>query len=386
MKKILFVFKYPVCVMENLKRKFDGQMNACIQLGYQVWFIEWNGKEFNLICKNTQQEKTLCRCMTLNKNQYYHSRYFIDLYKACYIALKIQKYDYIYMRYMPLFPPAMKFINKINKDTTKFIIEMPTYPPENERKNEKRKIRKFALAVSDYYSKKVFSRVDLFSLCGESSNGRAYGKPAINIANGVDVKTMPVRHPKLKNNEINVLLLASMCYWQGYDRVIKGLRDYKGEDIIRIHFVGNDGDGSLEKWKKMSERYNVNDKIEFHGPLYEHDLDEIFDLSDIGIASMGLYRRENLQKGAGLKVREYMGRGLPFVYTGNDISINETLPYVLKVENNSNPLNLEQLIEFAKQFRDMEDVPKEMRTYAAENMSWTREFDKIFSAIKANGE
>ena len=48
MNKILFIMKYPTCLDENLKRKFNGQMNACIQLGYEVWFIEWNGKYFFL--------------------------------------------------------------------------------------------------------------------------------------------------------------------------------------------------------------------------------------------------------------------------------------------------------------------------------------------------
>lgn len=386
MKNVLFIFKYPICIQENLKRKFDGQMDACIQLGYQVWYIEWDGKMFQLICRNNKERKKLCDSFPIKKEVYYHSWYFIECFKAAEIALREQKFDFIYMRYMPFFSSAVNFVSKVEEKNIKFIMEIPTYPPEREYKKEKRWLRKFVFIVCDYYKRKVFQKVNLFSLCGEDANGVAYGKPAINVVNGINVRAVPKKQFNGKEEEINILLLASMCYWQGYDRVIEGMKAYQGKDIVKIHFVGNDGDGSLKIWKKLVDEYGLSENIEFHGPLYGNELDEMFNLSDIGIASMGLYRRENLVKGATLKVREYMARGLPFVYTGEDISINENLPYVLEVENNDTPLNLEEIVEFVKKLRTMENVSERMRNYAEENMSWVIEFKKIFQAINLNGE
>lgn len=380
MKKILFIFKYPTCIQENLKKKFDGEMNACIQMGFSVWYIEWDGNSFTLVCKNTMERKHLFNCLPMKKNIYYHSWYFIDLYKACHLALKQQNYQYIYMRSMFCFPPVMKFVGDIKSAGIRFIMEIPTYPPGNERSNETRWIRKLAFKISGHYEKKVFENVDFFAIMGEPVDGRAYGKPAINIVNGIDIEATSLRHPKLKEDEIHILLLASMSYWHGYDRVIEALKRYKGKENIIIHFVGNDGDGSLKNWMKLVQDYKLEGNVKFHGALYGKELDEIINCSDIGIGTMGLYR-ENASSGATLKAREYMCRGLPFVYAGKDESIGDKCIYVLQVANDDTVLDMEEIVGFAKQFKIMEDVPDKMRAYARENMSWTVEFQKVFKAI-----
>lgn len=381
MIKILFVMKYPTCIDENLKKKFDGQMNACINLGYEVWYIEWNGKFFFLKCKNTNKIKMVFRQNSiLKKRFYYHTQIFVDLYLVIYFILKREKFDYIYMRSMPPVPPAVKMVKKISKNS-KLIIEIPTYPIENEYGKEKRWIRKFCFKLLDNSKKSIFSKADLLTLCGEKVEGTAYGKPAINFSNGIDIDNIPIREPNLHNNEIHILLLASMCYWQAYDKIIESLASYNGKENIILHFVGNDGDGSLKKWKVLVEEFELKKNVIFHGALYGNDLDGIVNISDIGVGTLGLYRKD-LEGASTLKVREYMSRGLPFIYAGVDPAVSEDCPYVLRIPNNKTPLNMEVIVEFANKFKDCTDIPYQMREYAKKNMSWTTEFSNILDKVK----
>lgn len=384
MEKILFLMKYPTCLHENLKNKFDGQMNACVRLGYEVWYLEWDGASFYAICKNTQTKEKVLSCKTImGKTRYYHTQYFIDLYRAGCRLLKKEAFHYIYMRNMMFFPPAISMRNKTGSQT-KWILEIPSYPFEAEWEAEKRVLRRLGLQISDHYRKKIFSKADMFVICGEPVKGLAYGKPAINVINGTDVENLPIRIPKGNKKEIHILLLASMCFWQAYDRMIEAMKEYKGKEAVKLHFVGNDGDGSLKIWKEMAENYGLTERIIFHGALYGRQLDEMVDQADIGIGTLGLYRKGS-NEGATLKVREYMSRGLPFVYAGNDQAIAEGLEYVLQVPNDDTALDMEAIVAFAKKLKAAGKIPERMREYAREHMSWDSEFEKIFEKAGETG-
>lgn len=46
MKSILFIMRYPLEEKHHLKQKFDGQMAACVNLGYQVKHFAYDKKMF----------------------------------------------------------------------------------------------------------------------------------------------------------------------------------------------------------------------------------------------------------------------------------------------------------------------------------------------------
>ena len=135
MKKILFINKYPTCVNENLKKKFDGQMEACLELGYEVWFLKWDGKFFKLCSTNSEEEEKIIRTNISNLHRYYHTLYFFDLNKACKAVIRKHKFDYVYMRYMPFLSSSVSLAKQIKKQEIKFLMEIPSYRPENEEKN-----------------------------------------------------------------------------------------------------------------------------------------------------------------------------------------------------------------------------------------------------------
>lgn len=377
---ILFVCKYPTCLSENLKYKFDGQMNACMELGYEVWYIEWNGFGFHLKCRNSGQSIPLCKGGGTNQERYYHTLYFLTLYKCVKKAVKKMKFDYIYMRYMPFFPPISGTLDKIKADGNKVIIEIPSYPFEKEIRKDVNKARYLIFKFLWKYQRRVMLKANLLAVCGEFKGEKVFGVKAVNLYNGIDVEAQPLRVPTDVQDEIHILLLASMCYWHGYDRVIEGLRRYKGKTKVVAHFVGADGDGSLAKWKELAHKYHLGKQVVFHGSLYADELERMFHQADVGIASLGLYRK-HMRLDSSLKTREYMSRGLPFVCMDGVMLLDYSLPYVMKVSNNEEPIDIEAVVAFAKSNKANKDTPELMRSYARENMSWVTEFKKIMAQV-----
>ena len=318
----------------------------------------------------------------MSYEKYYHTLYFVDMYRAALKALSCEEFDGIYMRSMPLFPPIKSLIKKIKKKGIFFIREIPTYligEKKEERKNDGI-VRNVGKKISKYYSDIVASNVDMFTAIGDDTNGTLHNKPALNIDNGIDVSAIVMRQFKPQEDTLNFILLASMCYWHGYDRILTALKDYSGQQKVVFHFVGNDGDGSLAKWKALASELGVEDKAVFHGAIYGAELDEFINTMDVGVGSLGMYRI-GLETGTIMKAREYMARGIPFIYGCADPAIDENFEYSMRVSNNDESLDIDKMAAFAVEMREKDDASLRMREYAEKNMSWVTQFEKILNKI-----
>lgn len=380
MKSIFFLMKYPTCVPETLIRKFNGQMNACIQLGYEAWYLEWNGEAFQLVCMNSGEKRHVMNTtQKLAKEKYYHTLYFIDMYRAAIKAIGMRHFDKLYIRFLPTFPPAVRFVKLAKKKGITIIQEIPTYlgKGNDDGSDQPSLVRRVGLRLSNAYAQLAQRKMDFFTIIGVDAKGTFAGKPAMNINNGIDVTAISLRSYQPQEDAIHMLLLASMCDWHGYDRMITALKNYKGDEKIILHFAGNDGDGSLAKWQQMAEGM---ENIIFHGGVYGDDLDKLINCMDLGVSSLGLYRI-GLELGTVMKGREYMARGLPFVYAGEDPTIEKGHPYAMQVSNDDAPIDMEEIIAFAKRVRTEKNAAESMREYARKHMSWEMEFERILNAV-----
>ena len=381
-KSILFIMKYPLKLPYNLKMKFDGQMHAARQLGYDVCHIAWDNRYVYLIEANKRTIVKKARFAV--KGWYMHTKAFTDIYASVRKILKKRRFDYVYMRRSPLNFSGWRMLSGLHKSGSEVVVEIPTYPSDKERHSSA--IIRFISKISSFFWKRSVKYIDRYAIIGVEPPEIYEGKPVVSIENGVSVHTVPVRKPALHETEIHVLALASMSVWHGYDRLLTGLSEYKGDADIIIHMVGGDGDGSLERWKKLVDELNMRDRVIFEGPVYGDALTEMFSLCDIGIASLGMYRI-GLTIGYVLKLREYMARGIPFVYAAQDPGLEaaEISEYALKVPNDDSPVDIAALVRFAKECKSKPGLSADMRKYAEENMSWKRQIEKALAA-SADGE
>lgn len=374
--KVLFITRYPLENGFNLKTKFDGQMQALSRLGYDVVFWGYDKRHYYFF--HDGQKVPVLRLFFTKTSLFYHILSYISLYFSVIKSvskLDLSGGDICYIRSMPSEVVHKIMLSKIKRKGVTIITENPTYIKGGGEKP--RWFIRLLMAFLRPFDKST--NIDYYTIIGDDCEGSYLGVPAINISNCISIDGIPIRTPQAHNG-LNFLAVASMSDWHGYDRLIKGMANYRDENI-HLYMVGGDGDGSLEKWKELSITLGLQNKVHFMGPRHGADLIELFNICDIAFASLGMYRT-NCYNASVLKAREYSARGIPFIYATNDPVLDMfPMPFFFKIANDDTPVDVESVIDFYNKISSMSKIPEMMREYAKDRMSWESEFSKVISFI-----
>lgn len=376
MAKILFLMRMPMDGRDNLCAKFYGQIQCARRLGHTVHWIGWD-REGMWLCGDGEP-RLLHKGRLTGLPVYHHTMLYIDLFSALRVLAKQQKYDLVYMRYMPTFGNAPGALDLVKKNGAKLIVEHPTFPPNFARTTSA--LRKPVFVYTDHVFEKIKPMVDFYAVMGDDCGGMVDGKPAVNIVNGVDVESLPLHVQPENGNEIHLLALASMSYWQGYDRLINAVAGWQGKETFVLHMVGTEGDGSLARWMQLARDQGIEDRVIYEGALHGESLNAMVARCDLGVGGLGLHRRK-IQTAISLKLREYMARGLPFMYAVEDVSVPWPAQFCVKVSNDDNLVDLQAVRDFVLSVRCKPDIPLQMRAYAMEHMSWQEILQEVFQKV-----
>ena len=139
----------------------------------------------------------------------------------------------------------------------------------------------------------------------------------------------------------------------------------------------------MAQWTALVKQLGLEKEVVFHGVKYGTELDEMFDYVDVGIGTLGLYRKQ-FSFSSILKIREYCARGLPFVYAGDDPAFEGQTAFCMQVPNDDSIIDVQAVMSFAENMRDKAGVMEDMRRYASSNISWKVQMQKIFTALEVN--
>ena len=198
-------------------------------------------------------------------------------------------------------------------------------------------------------------------------------KPTFVMPNGIKVDDIPfTKYKKFDGRELSIIFVASYFYpWHGLDLLLKGLRDYQGEVKIRLELVGE----ISSKDREQIEALRGTDNIEIigHGKKYGDELDKIFENVTMAVSSLALFRNK-MKEACPIKTREYIARGIPFVYGYDDSDLSGREEFAFKVPTSGykekNALNIAMLIDFAKRVSMENNLSEIMRKFADERLSW----------------
>lgn len=374
MAKALFVMKYPLAGDDSLIPKFQGQMAAMEKLGVQAYFLGWDRKGIWLCRK---EERKLLRASRFTALPgYSHTVLFYDLMEALKKAAAQERFQLVYMRYMTTFGNAPAAFRTVKESGAKIVVEHPTFPFANGKKTSLLREPVFR------YAEKVFRRlepeIDLYTLIGAEGGGSLNGRPALNIANGVDVESLPLHKSRGDGEAPAILALASMTRGQGYDRLLKAMAPVKEPYVI--YMAGGNSDGSLEEWKRLAQELGLEERVRFLGPVFGEKLDELAERCDVGIGGLAIHRMGQ-KSSRPLKQREYMARGLPFIYAVDDPDMPENERFCLRFPDDESIPDGEKILAFAKRSRLDRELPGEMRKYAEERLSWVRQLRPVLERL-----
>ena len=197
---------------------------------------------------------------------------------------------------IPAFPYARSFL----RDKTMW----PWYFKDKVNRSKLAKCLDRIVAVSDQYE-------------------YIWGVKTITVINGIDVDNIrPIIRKKSEKGVIRLLAVARFQPAHGYERIINGLSEYYkhgGSREIELHMIGDGPDVCY--YKSLAVSSGLNDRVIFYGSKTGTELDDCYDDMNIGLGGFGLYKT-GITKTSGLKVCEYLAKGLPVVSGAPDIAFD----------------------------------------------------------------
>lgn len=384
MKLFYLTFQEDAELYLGVTRKIKWQARAFERLDYQVTYTLWKNE-----CFLFREGSNLLSVPVTRGYRRMHrfSQAVLDF-------LKDHKFDVAYLRLDRISFDTIQICRTLKESGTKrVILEIPNYPylrdylrsvkgvrPASRRAVTLMKV--LGTAAEDRLSGKLLNGcADAAVLIGDRSD-RFFGLPAINITNGVDVDEFSLsRHPG-GEREVILVGVAGTLWWQAYDRVLEGMRIYrekKKREDPRVKFILVGGDKKeMPAFLSEVKRCGLQEDVECTGFLHGEDLMRIYAGADLGVSSLGCYRR-GLTHCSSLKAREYCAAGLPFLYAYEDDAMDGDPPFALRLPNDSSPVDMEQTVKFALQCRDHPALFEEEREFARQKYDWKMILGKVLA-------
>lgn len=283
---------------------------------------------------------------------------------------KKNNFDVIYIRrIIPLTLNLIKKIKEWHSGGAKVYWEIPTFGEV-----PKSLANWITYKTEEYGYRLLQNSMSIVAISSKKDTSSNY----IFINNGVDNDSIKVRNYK-KHNGINIICLATFLYWQGYDRLLNGLKEYYDnydpqKDIeVHVYMVGN---GSYVKdLIQITHDNKIEEYVHFMGALTGDDLNNIFDNMDLAFGNIGFFRK-GVVSDTSLKIREYCSRGIPFVTALKINDFPNDFPYILHVPMDESYINIKTICIFVQNL-DQEKATSEMRLFAENNLSWEKQLVKI---------
>ncbi|GHT64476.1 hypothetical protein FACS189451_12110 [Bacteroidia bacterium] len=372
---ILYISFLNEDIRPGYKNKIHSQCKGFYELGYECYlFIV---KEDCLCLYKIGENETVINkypfIKTRNSNErnikdeFYLFKYFTDCLREIINEFPI---NIIYIRrILPITPRLLSLLKYIKKKSIKIIYEYPTYPWKKELLLGHKYL--FFIVDSLLY-KSLIKKVDRIACYGKYyENNSKY----VELMNGIDVNNYTL-HNLNNNNYISLIGVAHVAALHGYDKIIRGLSIYyQSNPKVKVFFNIVGPVYPELQLEKLTSDLKMDEYVRFYGYSTGDYLNELFDKSDIGIDCLALNRRDDGVCGS-LKSREYLARGIPFVFAGNlDFMLGkDSNDFILRVTENTNYVNINKIVDF---YHNMKSTPQSIRKFAENNLSWKEQLSKI---------
>jgi len=382
MKKIIYVSFLNEDIRPGYKSKIHSQCRAFSNLDIETFLYIINNEGALLYKINKNSEKIIQEFRSRRK-RFFNKRNIVDelflFNKFINDLLKIVndiKPQIVYIRrILPITLKLIKALKLLKNEGIKVLYEYPTYPWEKE------------MLVSGQYLFYIIDKIlyrfltnSVTKLVVVGTKGQ-FNSKYVEIANAISVENITLRKPVIKNGKtINLLGVAHVSYFHGYDRLIEGMKIFyeSNEDYNIVFNIVGPVNKKL-KLEKLVEKYDLNDNVKFLGYRTGYELDKHFDEADIGIGCLGVHRK-GIHFLNSLKNREYVARGIPFIFSECDEVIEKEHPnFIFKVPEDETPINIKDIISFYYSDKDSE---QEMQKFAQQKLSWESQMIKVLSSIE----
>ncbi|UQZ33122.1 hypothetical protein C2I18_05850 [Paenibacillus sp. PK3_47] len=368
---------YIVYDYENYKNKISGQLNAISAYRYNTFLLTINAQGECFLYEYVNKNLIEIERVKINGYKKYtlvNRRNLRDL-----IQKYLLKYDFkaIYFRRLGLDITGWAGIfKKIKEDSTRLIFyEFPTYP------FDKIKTMKYQVAnlfEKIYFNLFIYKYLDFIPVILQ--NDCVLDKKMIPFNNGIDEKMLTAKNENQTelSNTINVLALAHVNYWHGYDRALKSIALYKGKLNIILDIISDETQEILNL-KKMSLELGIEKNVNFIKYNDVDNLDAMLSNYHVALGGIGYFRR-NAKYDTSIKNKEYCAKGLPFIITNTDLSFPQSFKYQFQISKDETIFDWDMIISWYKSFKD-EDYKNEMIRFAEDNLLYVKQMKNVLEKM-----
>ena len=376
---LLFLVNFDTKLDQGVVKKCKFQKEAYENLNVDVDICY--GKSNSLNINNTP--------LVSFSNNSYIRKYFtqVRFYSILLSNIEFSNYDFIHVRFPLTSFQLLNFFKqiKIINPNLKIILDIPTYPYQYESGNFLNKIK---LKIDSYLNKYLKKYVDkIVTYCGQDE---ILGIETVKLTNGIRIENYKLsitpRYNISENETINLVAVANVTFWHGYDRLIRGLKTYytarnKNHSLpqVNFHIVGHGSE--IQNLLNLSVELNVDKYVIFTGPMYDDKLIDFLKNFNIGISTIGGFRKR-LSVHSSLKSREYCVTGIPFIFADSDPDFSDDLFFIHKIPSSEEEISISDIVNFYYDLvRNHSDFQNTMYNYAVDNLSWDKQIGKIIESI-----
>ncbi len=379
------------------------------KIHYQVKGLRENGHEVHLCYYTFAENGHRCRYVDNEVIADYGTGVVAGIrqrteYDALFDYCTEKGIDMVYARcFQNANPWLIRFFRRLKAAGIHAVTEVPTYPYDQEFAGFEWKAR-LGLKVDQIFRRRLYKYMDAMVTFSDAEE--IFGQRTIRISNGVDFDSIPLHSPvrsqpspvrsamplgSAKNcqlstiNSLHLIGVAEVHSWHAYDRVVAGLGEYYARHSndqsitpVYFHIVGGVHPAEMERsFTPLFRKYDLEDKVIFHGQLFGDKLTSVFNQCQFAIGSLGRHR-SGITVIKTLKNREYATRGIPFIYSEQDSDFDHQ-PYVVKAPADETPIRIEDIIDFVEHFQMK---PEEIRK-TVEHLAWKIQMQQVVNNVFA---
>ena len=304
-------------------------------------------------------------------------------FKALWMSLDLlNKYDIVYVRY----PGANKLLLKTLKALHSkliFIEHITAEIPELKLSHNKaiksisdifRKIEFYIWPwlQEKWYGKRIRQTVR-FGLCNSEDIVKYQQQILPNyrlyiVGDGIDTDSVVVRdNPKLDKVFKMVFLKGAngQAEYNGLDRLMKGMKAYKGHYSLELHIYGKD----LHYEADLANTIGINESV-FCWPYQSAaSLTKLLNQFHIGIGALAIHRK-GLKSTTTIKNREYCKYRIPFIFAHYDIDFFESeYNFFKQIPSDESSIELQEIIEWYNQI-DIKELSNQFNSIIEDKLSF----------------
>ena len=209
----------------------------------------------------------------------------------------------------------------------------------------------------------------------------------LTVTNGVDVSTRPLAAGWVRRTGVTFVCAGAIGPWHGLDRLVRGMA-VEPDQRSQLLIVGEGPE--LPRLRMLTHSLGLTGRVQYTGSAGGGALDALMAGADVGVASLAEHRR-GVAGLSPLKTRDYLARGLPVVFAGDDPDLRSDPEFTLRVADDDSPLDVPRVTAWLDQLRKRDQAhpatstepitPTGIREFAVQNLQWRSRVEAILTAV-----